>query len=661
MVLCDDTTINKRVSNALLKKNIVTSDDLVRFVPRKYKDYSKVVTLKEATVGRDNAIRGHFMRSKLKREPGRPSQYIIYLMDEESGTEFKASWLGNTFVSKFYDKLSGLDVVVCGKLTYDNKWGYQISSPDIVEESGGFIPKIMPVYPNIKGVSESNLKTMIYENLKKVSEPLEKDVEDKLNVIDYKDALYKLHYPKTEDDILAGKKRLLSNDLLYFSMILNKNVATKTDGFVFTQSAKAVDFVNQLPFALTQGQKDVLNKAIINAKHGVRNNLLVQGDVGCGKTVVAFTMMVNAVENGYQATLVAPTKILASQHYEEFIQKTGLSDEVAFLHSDLKAAERKAIYKDIKEGKVKYIIGTHSVFNKGVEFNNLGIIITDEEHKFGVKQKEALKTKAETGVHIIAMSATPIPRSLAGVYFGEDKDICIVDTLPEGRIPVQTATQIGHTNTFPFLKKQIEMGHQIYVVCPAIESTSEDDEAPYLKNIEDVMKEYKSYFDPVGVKIAAVHGKMKKDEVEASIEAFTKNEVQILISTTVIEVGVNVPNATVMVVEQADRFGLASLHQLRGRVGRGKDKSYCILISSDRDNERLKTMVSTTNGFEIAEADLNLRGGGDLIGTKQSGFDKYVQMIIANNAFYEQIKEVATYCIDNNMGNKLLELYDVAN
>ena len=656
-ILSEQAKLNKRTTNTLAKKGIVTTDDLVRFVPRRYKNYSKVVTLKDAIIDKENAIQAHFMRSELdfSKKPGR---YTIYLLDEESGTEFKAVWFGNTFVSRFYKVFEGQNVVVCGKLEYSDKYGYQMTAPDHVELSGDFIPKYMTIYPNIKGVSEQNIKTMLYNYLKEVDEPLEDEIYNKLNCIGYQDALYKLHYPKSEEDIVNGKKRLLADDLLYFSIMQKKNSAVRKEGFKFVNQKKSIEFVNNLPFPLTQGQKNVLNKAFVNAKHGIRNNMLVQGDVGCGKTVVAFTMMINAAENGYQACLIAPTKILATQHYEEFIAKTG--EPTAFLHSKLKASERKAILKQIKNGEVKYIIGTHSVFNKDVEFNNLGIIITDEEHKFGVKQKEALKEKAEKGIHVITMSATPIPRSLAGVYFGKDKDICVIDTLPEGRIPVQTAIQKGHTNTFPFLYKQISAGHQAYVVCPAIESTvSEDEEeGTGLKNVEDVLKEYEAYFKPLGIKIGAVHGKMKKEDVAATIEAFSNNEIQILISTTVIEVGVNVPNATVMVIEQADRFGLASLHQLRGRVGRGKDKSYCILISDDVTNERLVTMTKVTNGFEIAEADLKLRGSGDLIGTKQSGFDKYVQMIIANHDFYEKIKEVADYCIKNNLGNGLIELYE---
>ena len=654
-ILSEEAKLNKRTVNTLAKKGIVTSNDLVRFVPRKYKNYSKVVNLKDAVIGKENAIVAHFMRSELDFGH-KPGKYTIFLMDEASGTQFKAVWFGNTYVSRFYKAYEGQNIVVCGKLNYDEKWGYQMSAPDIVELSANYTPKYMTVYSNIKGVSEQNLKSMLYDYLKTVDEPLEKTISGQLDVIDYKDALYKLHYPKSEDDIIKGKKRLLADDLLYFSMVQKRNVSTKAEGFKFENQSESIAFVNSLPFPLTKGQKDVLNKAFVNAKNGIRNNLLIQGDVGCGKTVVAFTMMINAAENGYQACLVVPTKILASQHYEEFVSKTG--ESVAFLHSDLKAKERKELLSQIKSGEIKYVIGTHSCFNKDVEFNNLGIVITDEEHKFGVKQKEALKEKAESGVHMIAMSATPIPRSLAGIYFGEDKDICIIDTLPEGRIPVQTAIQRGHSNTFPFLEKQIKAGHQAYVVCPAIESSEDDEDKPKIKNVEDVLKEYEAYFKPLGIKIGVVHGKMKKEEVADTIDAFSRNEVSILISTTVIEVGVNVPNATVMVIEQADRFGLASLHQLRGRVGRGSDKSYCILISDNITNERLVTMTKTTNGFEIAEADLELRGGGDLIGTKQSGFDKYIQMIIANHDFYEKIKEVADYCIKNNLGNGLIELYE---
>lgn len=658
-MLLQDTEINKKTVAALKKKHIFTINDVVRNTPRAYKNYQNITTIKEAESEKDAAVRGHLMEVRRKGESMR--KYIeASLIDENTGETFRVFWFGDYYLYDYIKPMEGANVIVCGKLTYKPSYGYSITNPDVFSRETEFIPRIIPVYSKYQGVSEKMLKKITFEALKEIKDPLEAEVVSKTGILGYKEALYCLHCPKSEEEILKGKKRMLFNDLLYFSMEMAKRGSKRTDGFLFEKSEQTKAFIASLPFEMTPDQKKAVETAMEHARKGERNNLLIQGDVGCGKTVVAFSMMVLAVENGYQAVLTAPTQVLAEQHYLElskYMEKMG--HKVAYLHSGLKAAEKKKLLAGIVAGEYPIIVGTHSVFSDNVMYNNLGLVITDEEHKFGVKQKEALKEKADSGCHLISMSATPIPRSLAGIVFGEDKEICVIKSMPKGRIPVQTAIQIGHSNTFPFMEKQIREGHQCYVVCPAIDNQSdaEGEEKPQIKNIEEVKQEYDAYFSSKGIRIGVVHGKMKKDEIAATIEAFTKNEIQILMSTTVIEVGVNVPNATVMVVEQADRFGLASLHQLRGRVGRGSFKAYCILISDDKTNERLLCMTQTTDGFEIAEKDLELRGGGDLIGTRQSGSDKYISEILAHPEFYEAVKKTAKKCIDVGYGEKLCELY----
>lgn len=651
----EEIGVNKRTITALNKKHIYTVNDLLNCVPRAYKNYSKVVSLEDAVINEENAIKGHLMTIEKKSNYERA--YVkAEAVCEESGKSFSIFWFGNTYMYQFYKLLEGMNIVVCGKITDHPTYGLSISNPDIFEAAENFKPRIMPVYRKYQGVAEKTLKKLIFENLKNVTEPVEQDILDKYGLLSYKSALYALHAPKSEQDIYDGKKRLLFNELFYFAMKLQQNGCNQKKGIIFSNRDAADHFISKdLSFELTEDQRNTIELAIGNAQKGIRNNLLVQGDVGCGKTVVAFALMIDAVSNGYQAALLAPTQILAEQHYKDlstYLENTNY--KYAYLHSGLKASERRNIIKGIASGEYDIVVGTHNICGKDVVFKNLGLIVTDEEHKFGVEQKESLKEKGAAGVHVISMSATPLPRSLAGITFGEDKDILQIRTMPRGRVPVQTAIQRGYTNTFPFMEKEIRNGHQCYVVCPAIE----DNENVDIKAIESVKTEYEKYFLPKGMEIGVVHGKMKKEEVAEVIDRFVKNEIQILMSTTVIEVGVNVPNATVMVIEQADRFGLASLHQLRGRVGRSKNKSYCILISENKTNERLVCMTQTTSGFEIAERDLELRGSGDLIGIRQSGFDKYIAEIISHPEFYERIKITAAESLKNGKGQKLIQLVE---
>lgn len=659
-----DAGIPKRTVNALNKKNIFTTYDLLNWVPRKYKDFTTLKSIDEAcALNEECAVRLHFSDGKIEGSYGKDLRYTVRLIDEETGELVKATWFGNTYVSKFYKCYEGQNVIVGGKFNHHEQYGYQISAPELFELEDNFKARMIPVLKKVKGVSESNLKSLIYEQIKKVEEPLEADILKRLDCIGLKDAYFNVFYPKCKDDIVKGKRRLLMNDLLFFAMQLKLNQTENEKGFIFNSNSATINFVSNLPFDLTEDQKNTLNLVVMNAKKGIRNDILVQGDVGCGKTVVAFTAMVNAVENGYQAALVAPTQVLASQHYEEL--KMRLNDNsVAFVHAGLKAAEKRKIVRGLKSGAIKYAVGTHSLFNKDIEFNNLGVIITDEEHRFGVKQKEILKEKAMSGVHVISMSATPIPRTIASVYFGESKQICNIRSMPKGRKPIITRRQLHHENAFNCIKQEVEAGHQVYVVCPAIGKDEDMDDYTEDEEMKSVLKakaNYDAHFKGSGFNIAVLHGKMKKDDIADTINAFSRNEVQILISTTVIEVGVNVPNATVMVIEEAERFGLATLHQLRGRVGRGNLQSWCILISDDaKTNERLIAMEQHSSGFEIAEIDMQLRGTGNLIGTKQSGFDKYIISILENQDFYEKIKAEAEKCIEEHKAEKLSEFYKEA-
>lgn len=659
-MLLKDIGVPTKTLNALARKNIITVDDLAHLTPRKYKDYLKVVSLTDAEIDKCNAIYGHILSYEIRGDRF-PKCLVATMLDENSGETLELSWFGgNQLLAYQKTILKGLDgknIVACGKLSKHERFGYKMPDPDRLELATNFKPYIMTVYPKYHGISDKTLRQLIYKCLKFVSEPLEIIPNEMLG---YKEALYKLHYPKTMDDIEQGAKRLLYNDFSYINLKLLRDGVERKDGFLFKNYNMAQTFVNSLPFELSEGQKSACNQIVMSTHKGVRLNALVQGDVGCGKTVVAFTGLINAVENGYQGALLAPTQVLAEQHFKEIKERLKDIDiNIAFLSGATKAKEKREVLKGLSDGSINLVIGTHAIFSSQVEFNNLGLIVIDEEHKFGKLQKEALKNKAESGAHVIRMSATPIPRSLVGALYGENITIINIETMPNGRKDIQTAKQRAHSNTFPFVLEQLKQGHQCYVVCPAIDSDVDDEESTYkIKNVKEVANEYGAYFEQFGYKIGTLNGKMAKKDMSALIDSFTKNEIQILISTTVIEVGVNVPNATVMVIEQADRFGLASLHQLRGRVGRGAYQGYCILQSEYIDNERIDIMCSTNNGFKIAEMDLKMRGGGDIIGTSQSGFDKYVGEIFKNPELYQLAKRGAVKLMNEGLGGRLISLYE---
>ena len=452
-----------------------------------------------------------------------------------------------------------------------------------------------------------------------------------------------IHFPKDQTTLRQAQYRLKFEELFYLQLRLIKLKLTRIEKFVgqvYNSTDILTDFyTNHLPFELTNAQKKVIREIYRDLKSGKQMNRLVQGDVGSGKTIVSFLCMLVVIGNGAQTALMAPTEILADQHYnglKPYADELGL--EIAVLKGSTKKSARKVIADKLEDGSLQILIGTHALIENAVQFKNLGLAIVDEQHRFGVAQRAKLWKKNQSYYpHILVMTATPIPRTLAMTLYG-DLDVSVIDELPAGRKEILTTHKYdtNRLEVFGFIRKQVAEGRQVYIVYPLIEESEKLD----LKHLTDGFEAIQRSFPEYNVGI--LHGKMKADAKDWEMQRFLKNESQILVATTVIEVGVNVPNATVMVIENSERFGLAQLHQLRGRVGRGADQSYCILMTSYKltkeSRQRINTMVSTNNGFDIAEADLKLRGPGDLMGTQQSGI---LDLLIADLGKDSKILEIA--------------------
>ena len=454
------------------------------------------------------------------------------------------------------------------------------------------------------------------------------------------------HAPQDETDIMLSRRRR-AVDVLYpfcYGLEVKKAEAAKVSPFRIKDAAAVVKKAqNELPFALTEDQNKAVRHVLEEMQLGNRVDALVQGDVGCGKTVVAQIAALGMAMNGYQCAVMCPTLVLAGQHYDDFtnfLAKFGYT--VVSLHGGMKVREEKAALAKIASGEANVVVGTHSIFSDKVKFKKLGLTIVDEEHRFGVEQREGLKQKAKEGVHNISMSATPIPRTLATTLYGEGTEIVNIHTMPAGRKPVKTIVWSNENTCMESVYKQIKQGHQCYVICPLIEDSDADTLAG-VESVETTAQNLKAWFAKYpGVRIEAISGDMKAKDVQAGIDKFAAGSADILISTTIVEVGVNVPNSTVIVIKNAERFGLAQLHQLRGRVGRSSFQSYCVLLSQDKENERLQTMAATTDGFKIAEKDLELRGTGQILGVKQSGKDMYMETMLKYPKLYKEIRTQAS-------------------
>ena len=642
-----------RHANILDGHGIKTNYDLAELYPRKYHDYRTLSDVKTCKDGDRAAIKG--VLTSLKKTPFHSNpdrEYLLGYLDQD-GTDVTIFIFDRVYLFDSIEALLNREIVIAGKIQYSQSYGYNISDIDGFWMASAFTPHIENVYKKFSGMSNDKLTEYIDKALMYTKEPLEAEVVQRFKIPDYRKSIFRLHYPKTDQDMVLGKRRILFDDLLYFSMMLQSSgCGNKESSVVFSMKEKVAGFIKDLPFSLTLDQESAINTMLTHASNGERNDILLQGDVGCGKTIVAAIMMFCAAESGYQAVMMAPRTVLAEQHYNEISEYAKiLGINCVFLHSKMRVAEKKKIYKQIEEGTAKIIIGTHSCISKDVNYQNLGLVVTDEEHLFGVAQKEAIKEKANEGLHIICMSATPIPRTMATVLYGDSKEILYIKTKPAGRLPIKTFVVGSRNGVFRNMEEAIELGRQIYVVCPAIDQNGDED----LASVEEVTKAYKERFGENVV--CTMHGHLDKFILSENMKNFLNGRYKIMVATTVIEVGVNNPNATVMVVEQADRFGLASLHQLRGRVGRSDKQSFCFLISKEIGNERLEVMKKTTDGFEIAEADLVQRGSGNLIGTEQAGLNKYVTEMLENPKMYECAVHAAKFCRENGYGQKLIDIY----
>lgn len=658
-----DFEVPTRTLNALNKKGIQTTDDLVRMFPRKYLDYRFIQTAVTG-INKDCAILGYCSSIAKETFASETTAIVFDFIEESTGSLIKVRWLGLMHMWDFFKKFALKEIVICGKLTYHEIYGYSIMNPTSVHLKNEFRPSIVPIYKKVKGVSNENLIELIRKAFETVAEQLPKTIAEKSKLMNYKKALLTIHYPKNFEEIEEAKKKIIFDDLLYFSLKLKSAVVDKKKEttIISKDTSLCKKYIDSLPYELTTDQGEIIS--ILTKKIGIgeRINYLITGDVGCGKTTVAFALMLCIARAGYQSVLLAPTKVVAKQHYEqlkEVAEKSGL--RVAYLHSSLTTKEKRELYKGISLGEFSFIVGTHSVFTKTVEYCNLGLIVTDEEHKFGVLQRELLVEKSNKGIHNISMSATPIPRTIADILYGEDKQIYSIVTMPGERKPIQTAINSSEQVIFEFVLKQLKKENQAYIVCPLIEDSTTDDnesESIPLESVESAYKKYLKFFKPKGYNVACINGKMKNEDVDSIINKFKQNKIQILISTTVIEVGVNVPNVTTIVINNAERFGLASLHQLRGRVGRGHFQSYCILNSQDKENQRLQTLVNTLDGFTIAQEDLKQRGIGDLLGTEQSGENRFANLILAMPNLYNCVKKYADWFLETNCYHDFLSRYE---
>ena len=628
--------IGEKTEKLFYKAGVEKVNDLLRYYPRYYDVFEEPVLIRDLECDRTQAIKGTVVREvSVKRV--RNLQVVTGYLRDERGDAIKATWFNSPYLK---GKLTIGSTFIFRGFVKENYSNFSIEQPKIfgIAEYNKKKGEMQPVYPLVSGLTNNVVQKAVKQALKLVEteEFLPEKIRNKYGLEGLQQAIEYIHYPTDKNQLYSARKRLIFDE--FFMFIYNiRNLKDKNteihNRHILEEPKEVKTLINDLPYELTNAQKRTWEEIKRDISSTKVMNRLIQGDVGSGKTIIAFFALITAALNNGQGAMMAPTEVLARQHYDnliELIKEHNINVNPVVLVGSMTAKEKREAYKVIESGDADIIIGTHALIQEKVNYNNLTMVVTDEQHRFGVRQREAISEKGEHP-HIMVMSATPIPRTLAIIMYG-DLDISVIDELPANRLPIANCV-VGtdyRPNAYDFMTKQIAKGRQVYVICPTVEYS----EAVEGENVIEYAEKLKRIM-PVSVNIEFLHGRMKPAEKNEIMDRFANNQIQILVSTTVVEVGVNVPNATVMMVENAERFGLAQLHQLRGRVGRGKYKSYCIFINGSGKKEaleRLNILCKSNDGFLIANEDLKLRGPGDFFGVRQSGDFEFRLGDIMNDA-----------------------------
>ena len=644
--------IGEKTAKLFSKKKIETIDDLLKFYPKSYQEFKDPLLIEDVLLEEKVAVMGQICQKPITRNPPKMNITITKIRDYTGSME--VCWYHMPFLKNFFH-LGDTYIFVgevskkYGKLVMEQPQYYKVEEYEKQKQT------LAPIYSSTQGLSNKLIQKSVkqaLESVAKTKEYLPEYLVDKYQLTDIFRATYMMHFPKDKDEVLIARKRLAFDEFFAFlasmEWLKEKDIKRKNENPI-SDDVSLTPLLTKLPYELTNAQKNVLSDIRKDLQSEYVMNRLVQGDVGSGKTIIAICALFYVLESGYQGALMAPTEVLAKQHYTEMIELfKDLPYQVELLTGSTPTAQKKRCYQNLKEGVTSLVIGTHALLEDKVTFKNLGMVITDEQHRFGVKQREKLSLKGNAP-HTLIMSATPIPRTLAIILYG-DLDISIVNELPKNRLPIKNCVVgTGYRNTaYDFIKKQILEGRQAYIICPMVE----EGENSELENVTSYQNKLEEYYQNE-IKVGKLHGKMKPQEKELVMKDFAEGKIQVLVSTTVIEVGINVPNATVMMIENAERFGLAQLHQLRGRVGRGNYQSYCIMMykkDSKETKERLEVLNHSNDGFYIANEDLRLRGPGDFFGIRQSGeFDFKVGDIYNDQEMLRSAKEAVNELKDQGM------------
>ncbi len=608
--------IGEKTAELYNKVGIYTYGDLMYYYPRDYIKYDEPVSVSDDKLGTFCFIRGKIAKRPLLRRAGKMS--VVSTVIFADPVQINAVWFHMPYLSR---SLKPGEEYIFGSVLKKNGNRYSLEQPLIIkpQEYDALRNTLQPVYPLTKGLSNNSLR----KSIKQVLSLYKGD--GSFGAISEEEALRGIHFPKDAKELKAAREALVFEEFLLFILklrLLKEDNNKAVNSYDIKPLDKVHEIINALPYRLTDAQLRVFNEVEHDLCLKTSMSRLVQGDVGCGKTIIAFLACITVALQGYQCTLMAPTEILASQHYDFFVsmfEKHGIDLKVTLLTGSMNASEKRNALAQSASGEASVIIGTHALFQEKVEYNRLALVITDEQHRFGVRQREMLAGKGfGDSPHVLVMSATPIPRTLAIILYG-DLDISVIDEVPARRLPIKNWV-VGTSyrpKAYEFIQKEVQMGHQAYVICPLVEESEGLD----CKDVTSYCEELRGVFPP-GINVGCLHGRMKADKKDKVMRDFLAGRINVLVSTTVVEVGVNVPNATVMMIENAERFGLAQLHQLRGRIGRGDAQSYCIFIDGNesvKSRERLEILNRSNDGFYIASEDLKLRGPGDMFGIRQSG------------------------------------------